>query len=495
MNKAIYFLVVLLSLLISGCKSKKKGNEVSKPNILILLTDQWRAQSVGYAHNPEIVQTPNLDKLASNSANFKLAVSTVAVCTPFKASLLTGQYWLTNGVFMNDVRLDTSATTIAEVLGNHGYQTGFIGKWHLDGQKRCGYTPLGPRRQGFQYWKAINCDHNYKHEAYYTDHDSTIHYWQGYAAIAQTRGAQRYIKSHAHKDKPFFLELSWAMPHSPYHMAPKKYEQMYDPKDIWLPPNVPAKADPKSMRRDDGHYRKSVRKNMAGYYANIAVLDDMIGHIIKTLKEEGTFDNTIILFTSDHGDLLGSQGQYAKQQPYDESIRVPMLFHYSGKQGINSGTYKAMISSQDLMPTLLGLAGIKIPESVEGKDFSGYLRGGESAKDTVALIACPMPFGNWSRKRGGKEYRGMRTTHYTYVRDLEGPWLLFDNKKDPYQMHNLVDNPEYNNLQTKLNKLLKQKLEEYGDHFRPGLYYVKKFNYPKLNVTGTVPYYRKRCKE
>jgi arylsulfatase A-like enzyme len=219
----------------------------------------------------------------------------------------------------------------------------------------------------------------------------------------------------------------------------------------------------------------------------------MIGRVIKTLKKEGIWDNTIILFTSDHGDMLGSQGQYGKQVPYDESIRIPMLFHYSGKQGINDGTYKALFSSQDLMPTLLGLAGIRSPSSVEGKDFSGYLRGGQNPKDTLALISCPIPFGNWRPSYGGRAYRGIRTPRYTYVRDLKGPWLLFDDKKDPYQMHNLVGKPAYDNLQAKLNKLLNHKLKENGDHFHPGSYYVKKFHYPKLDpASNIVPH--KNCK-
>jgi arylsulfatase A-like enzyme len=487
MKHCISFLIIIItySTLLISCKGKH-GNIKEKPNILIITTDQWRVQSVGYAHNSEVIKTPNLDELASTSVNFIHAVSNEPVCSPFKASLQTGQRPLTNGVIMNDVRLDTSATTIAKVLDNHGYHTGLIGKWHLDGPKRCGYTPPGPRRQGYQYWHAINCDHNYLHEAYYKDADSTRHHWKGFAAIAQTKDAQHYIRDHAHKDKPFYLWLSWATPHAPYHMAPKKYKRMYNPQNVWLPPNVPPKAPPNAFRHDDGHYRQTVRKNLAGYYANIAVLDDMIGKVVKTLRNEGIFNNTIILFTSDHGDMLGSHGQYGKQMPYDESIRVPLLFHYSGEHGINDGIYKAMISSQDLMPTILGLVGIKIPKSVEGKDFSSYMRGGIDPKDTLALITCPIPFGNWNRSHGGRAYRGIRTPRYTYVRDRKGPWLLFDDKKDPYQMHNLINNPTYSEIQGKLNKRLNQKLNENEDHFRQGIYYVKKFHYPKLDSRGAI---------
>lgn len=460
-------------LMLMSCKAQKKEN---RPNILILLADQWRAQAVGYAGDPN-VKTPNLDRLAATGANFQNMVSSMPVCTPFKASLITGQRPLTTGVFMNDVLLDTNATTIAKVLDKNGYKTGLIGKWHLDGQYRLSYTPPA-RRQGFEYWKAVNCDHNYNHSVYYFNDDTTRHYWKGYDAIAESKDALKYIQDQADKDQPFFLELSWGTPHNPYHTAPEKYKEMYDSSKIKLRPNVPD-----SMQ-------KEVRYDLAGYYAHISALDDMVGEIVAQLKKEGIYDNTIILFTSDHGDLLGSHGYYRKQQPYDESIRVPLLVHYSGKNGIKPGNYKAMISTEDIMPTLLGLSGVKIPGTVEGVDFSKYLQGKEKdPKDTVSMITCIQPFGEWSRKNGGREYRGIRTPSYTYVRDLNGPWLLFDNVNDPYQMNNLVEEAAYAELQTHLDKILSEKLQANNDQFLPGPVYVEKYHYPKLDATGTVPYF------
>ena len=142
------------------------------------------------------------------------------------------------------------------------------------------------------------------------------------------------------------------------------------------------------------------------------------------------------------------------------------------------------------MPTLLGLSCVKIPITVEGVDFSKYLQGKEKdPKDSVSIITCIQPFGEWSRKNGGTEYRGILTPSYTYVRDLKVPWLLFDNVNDPYQMNNLVDNKEFSGLQSRLNKLLMEKLKVTNDGFLPGLTYVKKYNYPVLNSTGTVPYW------
>lgn len=197
----------LILLMLGACRPQPVQQK--NPNILIILADQWRAQAFGYAGDQN-VKTPHIDSLASVSANFRNAVSGLPVCTPYRASLMTGQRPLTNGVFMNDVRLDTAAVTIAEVLAQNGYQTALIGKWHLDGQYRQAYTPPGSRRQGFQYWKAVDCDHNYNHSVYYFDDDTTRHYWQGYDAIAQAQDAKRYIADHADGSKPFFLMLSWA---------------------------------------------------------------------------------------------------------------------------------------------------------------------------------------------------------------------------------------------------------------------------------------------
>ena len=466
---AIDFLLFLFS-----CKGQ---NVNRRPNILILCTDEWRAQAMGYAGDPN-VKTPNIDAMAANSANFTLAVSGLPVCTPYRASLMTGQRPLTNGIFMNDVRLDTNAVTLAKVLSKNGYKTGYIGKWHLDGQYRLAFTPPGGRRQGFEYWKAGNCDHNYNHSVYYDNDDSTRRYWEGYDVLSEARDAENYIKNNAHGDQPFFLMLSWAAPHDPYHTAPGKYKALYDSSKIVLRPNVPDSMQAKA------------RYDLAGYYSHMSAIDDMVGQILNTLKEEGILDNTIVLFTSDHGDLVGSHGAYFKQRPYDESVRIPMLFHYQGKtESIKSGSYQAMINTEDIMPTLLGLSSIKIPATVEGVDFSKYIQGrGKDPKDTVAILTCIQPFGQWTRSGGGKEYRGIRTPRYTYVRDLKGPWLLYDNENDPYQMNNLVNKSGFSKLQSRLDQILMKKLKDANDEFLPGLIYVKKYNYPALDKTETVPY-------
>lgn len=451
-----------------------QAEEKPKPNILFILTDQWRAQATGYNDDPNLVgKTPNLDKLAAQSVNMAMAVSTCPVCTPYRASLLTGQYPLTNGLFMNDLALNPDAVSIAKVLKKQGYDTAYVGKWHLDGHGRRSYIPK-ERRQGFEYWKVLECTHNYNNSVYYDGDDKKLKTWDEYDSIAQTRDVQSYIKKRHDNDKPFSMFLSWGPPHAPYHTAPKKYRDMFDPKKIKLPPNFEGKSD-------------RGKTTLAGYYAHIAALDDCLGDLMQTVREEGIADNTIVVFTSDHGDMLGSQGASKKQRPYEESIRVPFLIRLPKGVGKNGVKIDMPFGTPDIMPTLLGLCGIPIPSTVEGTDFSAVVTGAVEPPENDALIECPQPFGQWTRARGGREYRGLRTKRYTYVRDLKGPWLLFDNEKDPFQLKNLIKSPEAAGVMKELDARLTAKLKKVGDEFLPGPTYLKQRGY-KVNSSGTVPY-------
>jgi arylsulfatase A-like enzyme len=446
--------------------------DATRPNVLFLLADQWRAQTLGYAGDPD-VQTPHLDALQRESLDCLNAVAGVPVCCPARASLLTGQRPLTHGVFMNDVSLNPRAETLAKVLGGAGYDTGYIGKWHLNGEGRSAFIPRA-RRQGFDYWKVLECTHDYNHSFYYGDGPEKL-LWEGYDAIAQTEDARQYLRDHATSGKPFLLLLAWGPPHSPYQTAPPEYRAKYRADTIRLRPNVPDAMEQKA------------RTALAGYYAHCTALDHCVGDLLKTLNETGLADNTLVVFTSDHGDLLGSHGGFNKQQPYDESIRVPLLFRWPQGLGRRGRRLEALLNSEDIMPTLLGLCRVSIPAAVEGTDYSDYLRGGRDPSDGVSLIACPAPFGQWARRAGGREYRGVRTARYTYVRDLDGPWLLFDNLTDPYQTNNLVGQAEPVGMQSDLEAMLTRKLRESGDRFLPAETYLKKWNYT-VDAGGTVPY-------
>jgi arylsulfatase A-like enzyme len=458
-----------VSLVLSGPKTYA-GAPRKKPNLVYVFADQWRAEAAGYAGNRE-VRTPHLDRLAEESVNFANAVSCCPVCCPYRASLLTGQYPLTHGVFLNDVPLRSEAVSLAEIYQRAGYQTAYIGKWHLDGNQRSAFIPR-ERRQGFEFWKALDCTHAYNNSFYYSD-ENVRHKWDGYDAIAQTRVAQQYIREHA--AAPFVLVLSWGPPHDPYGTAPEKYRAFFKPEEISLRPNVPEADHPKA------------RQALAGYYAHIAALDDCAGDILQTIRGAGIEKDTIFVFTSDHGDMLFSRGGQNKQQPWDESIRVPLLLRYPALLGGKGIVLDLPINTPDILPTLLGLSDIAVPETVEGTDFSGVLTGKSPAPDCAALIMCPSPFGQWTRARGGREYRGVRTRRYTYVRDLKGPWLLYDNERDPYQLDNLCNKPEHAALQARLEATLAQKLKDTHDEFLAGGEYIKKWAY-EVDDSGTVRY-------
>jgi arylsulfatase A-like enzyme len=474
-----FLIAAIIVMGLCSCKEQKESNanilEKSKPNVLVILTDQWRAQATGYSGDQN-VKTPHLDSLSAQSVNFQNAVSGMPVCSPFRASLLTGQRPLTHGVFMNDVQLDTAAVTIGKVFANAGYSTGYIGKWHMDGRGRHQFIPPS-RRQGFEFWKANECTHDYNHSPYF-DNDSIRKFWKGYDTFEQTDEAIGYFDAQKTSENPFMMVLSYGTPHAPYHTAPESYRKRFNPEDIKLRKNVPDSL------------KEQVKKDLAGYYAHIVAIDDMIGKLKSNLKKNGQLENTIIVFTSDHGDLLGSHGSYKKQQPYEESVRVPMLY-YIPKQfqfQIQTGSRNAIMNSEDIMPTLLGLCDISIPESVEGINYKPYLEGKEDHLGNETLITCVQPFGQWNRvQHNAREYRGLVTQKYTYTRDLNGPWMLFDNEKDPYQLNNLIDDPEHAKIKKDLDSRLIEKLKETGDEFRPGMEYIKKWNYP-VDDTETVPY-------
>lgn len=440
----------------------------SKPNLVFVLADQWRAQEMGYAGNTQI-KTPNLDQFAKESLIFQHAVATLPVCAPWRASFLTGQYPLTHGIFYNDKPLPNEALTLGEIYKNEGYQTGYIGKWHLNGHQR-GEDPFSgrdkpvptDRRQGFDYWKVREVTHNYNN-SFYFDEKNEKHTWPGYDVFPQTDSAISFISKN--KARPFALVLSYGPPHDPYFSAPEEFKKRYNATQLTLRPNVPEAL------------QDSARRVLAGYYAHATAIDHAFGKLIRALDSLGISDNTVVVFTSEHGDMLLSKGVLKKQRPWDESILVPLLIRYPGKLGSTSRLIKNPIGTPDLLPTLLGLSDIPLPTGIEGTDFSADLRKGSDISSDGTLIMLPVPFHEWQFSNGGREYRGIRTARYTYVKDLQGPWLLYDNQSDPYQLRNLVDKPQFKELQEELEKLLQSKLDERKDRFLPADQYMTQWNY------------------
>ncbi len=462
----------LLTAALCFCASANAAESAVKPNVVFLLADQWRAKATGYEGDPN-VRTPNLDRLAEQGVSFRNTVSVCPVCTPYRAALMTGRFPTSTGMFLNDAYLPDAEVCMAEVFKQAGYDTAYIGKWHLDGHGRHSFV-APQRRQGWDYWKAAECDHDYLHSHYYEGNSDRKRFWDGYDAFAQTRDAQAYLRRHARNDRPFVLMVSYGIPHFPHHTALQKFKDIYLPEKIRLLPNVPREL------------QDEARREAQGYYAHCTALDKCIGDVLATLLETGLAEQTVLVFTSDHGEMLGSHGgpPRMKHLPWDEAARVPFLLRYPAAGGPQGRVLKTPLTTPDILPTLLGLAGIAVPDTVQGEDLSDLVRGRPEPCDRAALYMAVAPFAG----RGfNKEYRAIRTARYTYVRGLEGPWLLFDDQNDPHQQDNLIGRPECATLRGDLDAQLQAQLKKIGDDFRPAQYYIDAWGY-EVAAHGSISY-------
>lgn len=477
---------LLLMIFLPSCN--KKQDSVEKPNIVFIFADQLRSHAMGCYGNNQL-KTPNMDRLANEGVRFTNAISTAPVCGPFRGMLMTGNFPMQNGMVVTDHFLRNPTPYFAEVCKNEGYATGYIGKWHLDGYDRLGYIPP-ERRLGFDFWRTMECTHDYFHSKYYHQDEKTPRTWEGYDAIAQTEEACRFIAEQKNNSDPFLLFISWGPPHGPY-IAPDEYFARFENKEIRMRDNVndfetantmwqtsdteiPDRYDSwrieriKTMKRKENNAQ--IEHNYKMYYAAVEALDDCLGRIYYELEHTGQLDNTIIVFTSDHGDNLGSHRQVGKQLPFEESISIPFLVRYPEK--IKEATITdALLSPVDMMPTVFSLAGIPCHQ-VDGKDISGAAMGKDENKQDAVLIMKSIPLStNWI-VNGNGAWRGVRTKSYTYARNshTKEPWLLFDNQKDPYQLNNLVVHPDYAELVSQLDKKTDELLKVANDPEDPEFY-------------------------
>ena len=448
-------------------------SRASRPNVIYVFADQMRAHVLGCYGNT-IVPTPNLDAMADAGTVFDNAISTYPVCSPYRGMLLSGLHPMRNGVINNDTGLRDDIPTVASSFKEQGYETGYIGKWHIEWNR----NPFVPkdRRMGFDYWAVHNCTHQYMDNFYCTDTPEEIHF-KGYDAVVQTDLAIGYIEQN--KDTPFCLFMSWGPPHDPYNRVPDEYKERIPIESITLRENVPereivdhlisldtppdaiaaARAKGRAILEDDELLKKEI---LQGYYAHTAALDDCVGRLRDTLKTTGLSENTIFVFGSDHGDMVGSHRMGSKQNPLEESIRVPFVVEYPGTVPAGSRT-DALLAPIDVMPTLLSLAGLDCPD-VDGKDVAVAAGGGASDQQDAVLLMKFLPGGNPYNQNAIIPWRGVRTKRHTYVTLMDhGPWLLFDNLNDPYQLNNLINQPEHAELQASLETRMRELMVEAGD--------------------------------
>jgi arylsulfatase A-like enzyme len=380
-----------------GPAQRHNTDKAQRPNLLFLLADQLGYTRCGYAGDKK-ARTPNIDRLASQGVNFCNAVSNTPVCAAYRASLFTGKYTTTTGMVINELRMRMDHECFGHVLTHSGYQTAYIGKWHLYANQlgnhddpRNSFVPPGPHRLGFDgYWAAYNFHHNYYGAYYHTDTAKKIFYGEGvYEPDAQTDMLIEFIRKASAADRPFAAFLSYGTPHDPWAKGnvPEKYAEMFQNVPLPNPPNYKDRNDPyaDSWGRLDLAQREQLENWRRYYYAMTANLDWNIGRLTSALDQAGLADSTIVVFTSDHGEMFGAHGRKAKNIFYEEAARIPFLIRWPGK--ISAGSVcDACLSTVDIMPTVLALIGCKIPEDVKGVDLSHCALGRKGPEHEAAFL-------------------------------------------------------------------------------------------------------------
>ncbi len=480
-------IVLLMLLALAG-----RAVAAEKPNVIILIADQLRYQSVGYSGDP-LARTPHIDRLAGQGVSFENFVANTPVCSAFRASLLTGKYASTTGVVVNELRLNPNHDSLAHVFKRAGYATDHLGKWHLwanqagrHNQVANAYIPPGPYRMGFDsFWAGYNFGHQNFNATYFRDTPEPIKI-KGFSSTHFTDLAIERISHHAKKGEPFLMTVAYSPPHDPWvpGNVPAEWLAKFADVEFPLPETMKDTPDPRMDRntnpkRWDTYWKPQMDSLQRVYYAMTAALDHEIGRVMKAVKDAGIEENTLLVFASDHGEMFGAQGRVFKMTFYEEAARVPFLLRWPGQ--IPAGhTASSCMSTVDIMPTLLGLVGQAIPPAVEGMDLSRRARGKEGPEPDFALL---QGMGHTFLWNDGFEWRAIRDADYTYARYLsDGKELLFHNAVDPHQTTDLAsERPE---ILTKMRKQMNHRMATLGDTFEKCSWYRDNWTENRVIMRG-----------
>jgi arylsulfatase A-like enzyme len=467
-----------------------------KPNLLFIFTDQQRFDTLACYGN-HWVKAPHLNQLAEKSFVFENAYVTQPVCTPSRSTILTGQYPHTNGCVANNIHLKPETKTIAEMVSDE-YTCAYYGKWHLGDE-------IFPQH-GFSKWLGV--EDSYRR--WYSDPEkrsclSDYHKYlvdQGFEPNGMncdtpcfsrpfaTKQGEKHTKARytgresarfisENKDNPFILFINFLEPHTPYSGP---FEDLYDPETVEVSPSFNKKSEKCSMAekvlskkygpKDDEDSETFYRKTRATYHGNVTLVDNAVGDILKSLEENGLTDNTIIVFTSDHGDMVGNHSLMYKTVMYEEAVKVPMLIRVPWISN-DMKKISGRISQIDLLPTLLELMNEPIPNELEGVSRKNILDGNQNLDENDVVI-------EWNRK----DARGGFDSEYTEEENKKicsqgrtiisaDSWKLnlrdhdidelFDLNSDPHEMKNLIDEPDCQQKIKELSNKIKEWQQKYHD--------------------------------
>ncbi|NGM63098.1 sulfatase [Sphingobacterium sp. SGG-5] len=490
-----------------GLNASAQHQEKKRPNIVFIMSDDHAYQAIG-AYGFGLNETPNIDRLAQEGALFTRATVTNSLCAPSRAVLLTGKHSFVNGKVDNRRRFDWNQDNFPKLLQQAGYQTAMVGKIHIPGLP-----------QGFDYSAVLPGQGQYYNPDFIVNgKKERIH---GYVTEITTDLAIEWLDKKRDKDKPFCLLYHQKAPHRNWQPAPR-YLTLYDD-TTFTPPETyfddytgrgtaartqemelatHAKwgidfkllTDPdgnptgfaKALNRMDETQRKMwmeayepknqefLRSGLTGkelalwkynryikdYLRTVRSVDDGVGELLDYLEKNGLADNTIVVYTSDQGFYLGEHGWFDKRFMYEESLRTPLLIRYPKE--IKAGTVTdALVQNLDFAPTFLNYAGVDIPADMQGKSFRQLVSG----KDSHWRDAIYYTYYEYPSVHMVKRHYGIRTTRYKLIHfyyDID-EWELYDLEKDPKEMRNVYDDPEYHKVRKDMHKRLEEIRKKYGD--------------------------------
>ncbi len=425
---------------------------VTRPNLIFFFTDQQRWDSTGLHGNP-LDLTPNLDRIARANTHLSHCFTPQPVCGPARACLQTGMYASSHGCISNGVPLPDNLPLLANSFREGGYETAYIGKWHLAGRQ----NPRGPvpveKRGGYEYWlgaEAIELvTEPYRCNVYNQENQEVI--LPGYRVDALTDAAIRYVSTP--KEKPFFLFFSLLEPHhqnnTDDYPAPTGYADRYQGR--WTPPDLQALGG-------------TSPQHLGGYWGMVRRIDEAYGRLMDSLQSLNLLEKTVVVFTSDHGCHFKTRNSEYKRSCHDASLRVPGVISGPGFSG--GGQIDKLISLVDLPPTLLEAAGLKVPETMQGRSLLPLLRGN----------AAPWPEEVFFQISEASLGRGIRTRRWKYAvtapahintRDRDSSLYLetelYDLNSDPYELTNLIDKSGMEPILSPLRETLLKRMREIGE--------------------------------
>ncbi len=437
------------------CMSENNTNR-ERPNLLVIHTDQQSCWTLG-CYGGTLVETPNIDRLAGEGVLFENFFTNSAVCTPSRGCLVTGRYPHCHGAYTNNIPLNADETTFATALSGVGYETGYAGKWHLDGLRRPGWVHED-RGFGFDdnyymfnrgHWKKI--------------HDGGMNDMQPVVYPYQVIGDERTYTTDWLVEKtvefvsrprtnPFCYMVSFPDPHDPVDVRPP-YDTMFDPADMPIPDTFDEEGMPhwaEAVRRNNpfapgtSDREARLRRWLALYCGEVKLLDDAVGRILSALETRGILDDTVVVFTVDHGEYAGEHGLMAKNQLYETAHRVPLIVRWpNGIGGGNGAGLKVarVLSTVDFLPTILGLMDVESDGRAQGVDASVLLR---AAAESQNMSGESDPWNGPEQAfihHSSLERAGIFTPEYELALLREGGHIMFDRREDPLQIRNLFSDP------------------------------------------------------